>query len=540
MSFVVNTDLVRDAPADWADLLKPEYAGSVALPGDPRASNQAILARVCRPASPRGAEPARRRPRRGSKFFTELNEAGNFVPVIGKAGTLAQGATPIVDLLGLQRADRARHAAGQPAGRGGRARRPASSPASTSRRSAPIAPHPNAAKLWMEYLYSDEGQLKWLKGYCHPIRFNDLVARGVVPQELLDKLPPAAAYETAVFPTLEQTGRRVGGQSPASWDSVVGANVAATEPELGLRALGARPPASRWLMTQSRHRPRRPPGPGPGSASCRSSLFALLFLILPTMHIVVGAFRTPDGRVHASRTSPTCSRRRSSRRSGSRSASASPRAFLGCLIGFAVAAAVTLGGLPRWLRGPVMTFSGVASNFAGVPLAFAFLATLGRLGLVTVLLREWFGINLYALGFNLLSFWGLTLTYLFFQIPLMILIITPALDGLKREWREAAEILGASPVPVLAHGGAADPLADAARHAGAALRQRLRRGGDRLRADRLVAHRSCRSCSFAQIRGDVLGDPHLGYALAFGMIVVTGIGNALYIWMRTRAERWIK
>ena len=146
-----------------------------------------------------------------------------------------------------------------------------------------------------------------------------------------------------------------------------------------------------------------------------------------------------------------------------------------------------LGGLPRWLRGPVMTFSGVASNFAGVPLAFAFLATLGRLGLVTVLLREWFGINIYALGFNLLSFWGLTLTYLFFQIPLMILIVTPALDGLKREWREAAEILGASPVPVLAHGGAADPLADAARHAGAALRQRLRRGRDRLRADRLVA-----------------------------------------------------
>ena len=45
---------------------------------------------------------------------------------------------------------------------------------------------------------------------------------------------------------------------------------------------------------------------------------------------------------------------------------------------------------------------------------------------------------------------------------------------------------------------------------------------------------------FAQIRGDVLGDPHLGYALAFGMIVVTGIGNALYIWLRTRAERWIK
>ena len=56
----------------------------------------------------------------------------------------------------------------------------------------------------MEYLYSDEGQLGWLKGYCHPIRFNDLAKNGKIPQELLDKLPPAAAYEEAVFPTLDE------------------------------------------------------------------------------------------------------------------------------------------------------------------------------------------------------------------------------------------------------------------------------------------------------------------------------------------------
>ena len=72
------------------------------------------------------------------------------------------------------------------------------------------------------------------------------------------------------------------------------------------------------------------------------------------------------------------------------------------------------------------------------------LATLGRLGLVTVLMRA-LGVDIYNdLGFNILSFWGLTLTYLYFQIPLMVLILTPALDGLKREWREASEILGAS------------------------------------------------------------------------------------------------
>ena len=141
-----------------------------------------------------------------------------------------------------------------------------------------------------------------------------------------------------------------------------------------------------------------------------------------------------------------------------------------------------------------MTFSGVASNFAGVPLAFAFLATLGRLGLVTVLLRDWFGFNIYAHGFNLLSFWGLTLTYLYFQIPLMVLILTPALDGLKKEWREAADPRRHQ-LAILAHGRAADPVAEPARHDAAAVRQCLRRHRHRLCADRLARSTSSRSCS---------------------------------------------
>ena len=85
----------------------------------------------------------------------------------------------------------------------------------------------------------------------------------------------------------------------------------------------------------------------------------------------------------------------------------------------------------------MMTFSGVAINFAGIPLAFAFLATLGRLGLVTILFKA-FGFDIYRAGFDLLSFWGLASTYLYFQIPLMILIIAPAIDGLRKEWSEAA------------------------------------------------------------------------------------------------------
>ena len=266
--------------------------------------------------------------------------------------------------------------------------------------------------------------------------------------------------------------------------------------------------------------------------------FALLFLILPTMQIVVGAFRAPGG-------APTLANVAGLFRPSILAAfSISIRisvasALLGCLIGFWVAWAMTLGGLPRWVRGPLTTFSGVASNFAGVPLAFAFLATLGRLGLVTVLLRDWFGINIYALGFNLLSFWGLTATYLFFQIPLMILIVTPALDGLKRDWREAAEILGATggqywrmvALPIL-WPTLLGTFALLFANAFGAVATAYALTGSSLGIVPILL--------FAQIRGDVLQDPHLGYALAFGMIVVTGIGNALYIWMRTRAERWLK
>ena len=195
--------------------------------------------------------------------------------------------------------------------------------------------------------------------------------------------------------------------------------------------------------------------------------------------------------------------------------------------------------MPGWLRGPLLTFSGVASNFAGVPLAFAFLATLGRLGIITVLLRDWFGVSLYGIGFNLLTFWGLTLVYLFFQIPLMILIITPALDGLKREWREAAEILGASrlqywrmvALPVL-WPSLLGTMALLFANAFGAVATAIALTGSSLSIVPILL--------FAQIRGDVLQDPHLGYAIAFGMIVVTGIANLIYIVLRSRSERWLR
>jgi putative spermidine/putrescine transport system substrate-binding protein len=222
LSFAVNTDIVKTLPTDWSDLLKPEYAASVALAGDPRASNQAIFG-VHAAGLASGAAAGEAAGEAGLKFFAELNKAGNFVPTIGKSGTLAQGATPIViwwDYNALSGRDALN---GNP---------PVEVVVPASGVVAGVyvqaisayAPHPNAAKLWMEYLYSDEGQLGWLKGYCHPIRFNDMVARGVVPQELLDALPPAAAYEKAVFPTLDEQNAAKS-VITSKWDSVVGANV---------------------------------------------------------------------------------------------------------------------------------------------------------------------------------------------------------------------------------------------------------------------------------------------------------------------------
>ncbi len=222
MSFIVNTDLVDTVPTSFADLLKPEYAGAVALAGDPRASNQAILS-VMAAGMARGAEPGEAAAQAGLEYFAEMNAAGNFVPVIGKAGTLAQGTTPIIiqwDYNALSARDTL---AGNP---------PVEVVVPSDAVLAGVyvqaisayAPQPNAAKLWMEYLYSDEGQLGWLAGYCHPIRFNDLVANDAVPQELLDALPPAESYEAAVFPTLDQVNAN-NAAVVAGWDSVVGANV---------------------------------------------------------------------------------------------------------------------------------------------------------------------------------------------------------------------------------------------------------------------------------------------------------------------------
>ncbi len=267
-------------------------------------------------------------------------------------------------------------------------------------------------------------------------------------------------------------------------------------------------------------------------------LFCFLFLVGPMLYLVTGAFQNADSaftldNVIALGTPNIVASFSLSIRLSLLSA------FMGAFAGLLLGYAVVLGGLPPWVRNAFMTFSGVASNFAGVPLAFAFIATLGRLGLVTVLLKSLFGINLYGTGFNLFSFSGLAVTYLYFQLPLMLLIITPALDGLKAEWREAAEVLGATrrqywmmvALPVLSPSILGCFLLLFANAFGT-LATVYALTGSSFDVVPIVL--------FQQIRGNVLYNPNLGYALAMGMVAIMAVSNTLYLILRARAERWQK
>lgn len=267
-------------------------------------------------------------------------------------------------------------------------------------------------------------------------------------------------------------------------------------------------------------------------------LFAAAFMILPAAVLLVGAFQNKQG-------APTLENvvqlwQPTILRSYVLSIKVSAvTAVGGALGGLLLAYAVTIGGLPRAVRGFVVTFSGVASNFAGVPLAFAFIATFGRVGIVTVALKSLFGISLYGNGFNLYSFWGLSLTYIYFQIPLMVLIIAPTLDGMKREWREAAENLGAGffgywlrvGLPILVPSLLSAIVLLFGNAFGAYATAYALTGGFLNLVPILIG---------AQIQGNVLYDPNLGYALAIGMVFVMIVALGCYLGLQRLTSRWLQ
>jgi putative spermidine/putrescine transport system permease protein len=267
-------------------------------------------------------------------------------------------------------------------------------------------------------------------------------------------------------------------------------------------------------------------------------LFTVAFLLLPSSTLFIGSFQNAQGQFTFENIVGLFHPKILSAYILSIQVSAAT-ALGGGLLGFLLAYGITVGGLPRPARSVLTTFSGVASNFAGVPLAFAFISTLGRTGFITAVFKEVFQLDIYEMGFNLYSFLGLSLAYIYFQFPLMVLMMTPALEGLKREWREAAENLGATSwhywryiaLPILLPSLLGTMILLFGNAFGAYATAFALTGG-LLNLVTIVIG--------AQMRGDVLHNPNLGYALAFGMVVIMAISMVAYSWLQRQTERWLR
>jgi putative spermidine/putrescine transport system substrate-binding protein len=202
VSLGANTK-VAPLPASFADLKKPEYKGKVAMNGDPRQSGSAFAgvfaASVANGGSLDDIQP-------GIDFFKELKSMGNFILVDATPATVANGQTPVtIDWDYLQIAYGSEFKSNVT----WEVTIPSDAAVANNYCQAinTTAPNPFAARLWQEFLYSDEGQLLWLKGYSHPVRFQDLSDRGVIPQDLLSKLPSADLYANVQFPTPAQSDK---------------------------------------------------------------------------------------------------------------------------------------------------------------------------------------------------------------------------------------------------------------------------------------------------------------------------------------------
>lgn len=214
MAFEVNSGAAPSVPSDWSDLLDPQYRGMVALAGDPRVSNQAIFA-VYAAALANGGSLDDAQP--GLDYFAGLSEVGNLGQAIAESASIAAGQTPVAirwtyNALPNRDANAGTAPIEVVVPRTGRLAGVYVQAISA------LAPHPNAARLWMEYLYSDEGQLGWLEGHCYPIRYDGLVAEDAIPPDLAARLPESS---DPVFPTVEQLNAATE-MITAGWDAVVG------------------------------------------------------------------------------------------------------------------------------------------------------------------------------------------------------------------------------------------------------------------------------------------------------------------------------
>lgn len=264
--------------------------------------------------------------------------------------------------------------------------------------------------------------------------------------------------------------------------------------------------------------------------------YLAFFLLVPAAELVVDAFRTPGGGFTLGNITAVFQAQYLASFAASLKLSALSAIF-GGVLGLLAASAIVHPGAPRFVRTTVTTFSGMAANFAGVPLAFAFTSTLGATGVITVAFRR-AGVSLAAIDPNATTL-GMALVYTYFEFPLMLLLLVPALDGLKREWREAAANLGAGSFTywrtvafpillpsllgamVLLFGGAFSAYATAYALSGST--------GNLV--TELIGNLT---------NGNITVDPQLAYALALGMMVVIAALMVVYYLLQRRASRWLR
>ena len=269
-------------------------------------------------------------------------------------------------------------------------------------------------------------------------------------------------------------------------------------------------------------------------------LYVTIFLLLPTLLVVVGAFQDDEGAVTLANLRAVVSEQayidafvRSIQLSVA-------TALAGAMLGGLLAWAVASGDPEGLLRHVVVAASGVLAQFGGVMLAFAFLATFAFNGLVTVIFRDWIGVDLLSSGRWVYSMTGLVVVYTYFQIPLMLIVFLPALEGLRQEWYDASASLGGTAWSFWRHVGG--PIL-APSFLGAVLLLFANAFSAYATAAALISQGSpivtlqIRSALTSEV---ILGQANVGKALALGMIVIVSIVMALYALVQRRASRWVR
>ena len=262
-----------------------------------------------------------------------------------------------------------------------------------------------------------------------------------------------------------------------------------------------------------------------------------LFLLLPTTIVVAGSFVGPNGLTLSNLTAMN-----QSYIVGAFVHSvvvSATSAVLGAVLGAVLAYAVATGNPNGVLRRLVTSACGVLAQFGGVTLAFAFIATIGFAGFITLWLQQ-HGINIYANGIWLYELSGLVLVYTYFQIPLMVLVFLPALDGIRPQWREATESLGgatwhywryvAGPLLAPAFFGGMLLLFANAFSAYATAAALISQGS--IIASLLIANTLSSEVGLHQ--------PGLASALALVMVVIVAIVMVLYTVLQRRTAKWLR